>query len=112
MNHYDSVLITPDNFEREVLDSPAPVLLQFFTKEDDPLADPAMLREFGSRLRVGRVDLDDEDNWTIAEFYGVSGAPATLMVRPGGYPVPVEIGGHPIADPSWQIDAALNWAST
>jgi thioredoxin 1 len=109
MNHYDYVLVTPDNFEREVLESPVPVLLQFYTKSDDPCADPEVLREFGSRLKIGRVDLDDEDNATIAEFYGVTGAPASMMVRPGGYPVPVEIGNHPVAELSWQVDAALAW---
>ena len=112
MNHYDYVLITPDNFEREVLESPIPVLLQFYTKQDDPLSDPSVLRAFGSRLRVGRVDLDDEDNRTIAEFYGIGDAPASLMVRPGGYPVPVALGDHPIAELSWQLDAAFHWATT
>jgi len=109
MIHYDFVAINPDNFEREVLDSPVPVLIQFYTKNDDPLADPAVLREFGSRLRIARVDLDNPDNETVAEFYGVTGAPASMMVRPGGYPIPVEIGEHPIADLTMQVDAALLW---
>ncbi len=110
MNHYDYVAINSDNFEREILDSPIPVLIQFYTQNDDPLADPAVLREFGSRLKVARVDLDDPDNETIAEFYGVTGAPASMMVRPGGYPLPIAIGDHPIADLSLQLDAALVWA--
>lgn len=112
MEHYEYIAVNSDNFEREVLDSITPVLIQFYTKQDDPLADPAVLREFGSRLKVARVDLDDPENETIAEFYGVTGAPASMMVRPGGYPVPVEIGAHPIADLSLQVDAALQWAMT
>ena len=68
--NYDTIAINSDNFEREVLDSPVPVLIQFYTKNDDPLGDPAVLKEFGSRLRVARVDLDDPDNETIADFYG------------------------------------------
>lgn len=112
MKHYDFVAVNPDNFEREVLDSPVPVLIQFYTEKDDPLGDPSVLKEFGSRLRIARVDLDDDDNGMIADFYGVTGAPASVMVRPGGYPVPVEIGTHPLADLSLQVDAALYWATT
>ena len=110
MDHYDYIDVNSFNFEREILDSLTPVLIQFYTKQDDPLADPSVLREFGSRLKIARVDLDNPDNETIAEFYGVTGAPASMMVRPGGYPIPVDIGNHPIADLTLQLDAALVWA--
>lgn len=112
MDHDAVVAVNPDNFEREVLDSPVPVLIQFYTKKDDPALCSAVPEEFEGRLKIARVDLDDTDNESVAEFYGISGAPASLMLRPGGYPIPVEIGEHPIADLSLQVDAALFWAAS
>jgi thioredoxin 1 len=78
--------ITDENFEREVLASEQPYLLDFSAtwcspcKALDPMIEE-LAAELKGQLRVGKVDIDDAPE--IAARFGVRGAPTLLLFRDG-----------------------------
>ena len=74
------------NFEREVLQSELPYLLDFGAawcapcKALEPIL-AGIAREYQGQLRVGKVDIDDSP--AVAARYGVRGAPTVLVFRGG-----------------------------
>jgi thioredoxin 1 len=74
------------NFEREVLGSELPYLLDFSAvwcapcKALSPIL-AQLASEFRGSLRVGKIDIDSAP--AVAARYGVRGAPTLLMFRGG-----------------------------
>jgi thioredoxin 1 len=74
------------NFEREVLQSEAPYLLDFSAAWCAPCRAlesilEAIASEQDGRLRVGKVDIDQSP--AVAARFGVRGAPTLVLFRDG-----------------------------
>ena len=102
----DKVLALSDaNFDREVLQSDIPVLVDFWAtwcspcKAIAPLID-AMADEYAGKVKVGKVNVDD--NPATPGKYGVRGIP-TLVLFKGGVVIDQIVG----AIPKSQLDALI-----
>jgi thioredoxin 1 len=79
--------ITKDNFEREVLGSPIPVMIEFWApwcnpcKMMNPLLDQ-MDAEYAGRLKIGKVNVDEETDLTDA--HQVATVPVMVIYKDGG----------------------------
>jgi thioredoxin 1 len=77
---------TDDNFEKEVLQSETPVLVDFWAtwcapcKAIAPLID-AVASEYEGRVKVGKVNVDD--NPATPGKYGVRGIPTVILIKDG-----------------------------
>jgi thioredoxin 1 len=74
------------NFEREVLESSEPYLLDFSAQWCSPCRalDPiieSIAQEYQGKLRVGRLDIDSSP--AVAARFGVRGAPTVLLFQRG-----------------------------
>ena len=78
--------IDPENFERDVLGSDQPFLLDFTAawcgpcKMLAPIVE-AIADENVGALRVGKIDIDEAPE--IANRYGIRGAPTVVLFRNG-----------------------------
>jgi thioredoxin 1 len=102
----DKVLALSDaNFDREVLQSDLPVLVDFWAtwcspcKAIAPLID-AMADEYAGKIKVGKVNVDE--NPATPGKYGVRGIP-TLVLFKGGAVVDQVVG----AIPKSQLEALI-----
>ena len=85
------------NFQQQVLDSSAPVLIEFTADWCPPckMLAPvmhALAEDYAGQLHVGLLDSDD--NPVIVQQYGVMGLP-TLILFVGGAPVERMVGYMP-----------------
>ena len=88
MTHGIDKLETIDelNFEREVLGSELPYMLEFSATWCSPCRAlqpilEALAGELRGQLRVGKVDMDEAPG--VAARYGVRGAPTVIVFREG-----------------------------
>ena len=94
------VKITAENFEKEVLQSELPVLVDFYADWCGPCQMLAPIvaevaREKAGQVKVCKINVDDET--PLAIRYGVASIP-TLMVFSGGAPVKSAVGARPKED--------------
>ena len=87
--------ITVNNFEKEALQSPLPVLLDFWAPWCGPcrmLAPElkALADEYAGRVVVGKVNVDEQG--ALAEMHGIMSIP-TLVVYKNGVKTAQAVGG-------------------
>lgn len=102
----DAVLtLTDANFDRDVLQSDLPVLVDFWAtwcapcKAIAPLID-SVAADYAGKVKVGKVNVDD--NQATPSKYGVRGIP-TLILFKGGKVIDQVVG----AVPKSQLDALI-----
>lgn len=80
------VILNDDNFEKEVLQSDLPVLVDFWAewcvpcKMVGPLVEE-IAEEYAGKVKVGKANLDDVGN--AAQKYGIISIPTLLVFKDG-----------------------------
>ncbi|MDR2952144.1 MAG: thioredoxin [Treponema sp.] len=93
----NSVKITQDNFQSEVLQSPVPALLDFWApwcgpcKMISPVLDQ-IAEEYDGRLKVCKINVDEES--ALAEQHGIVSIPMLVLYK-NGEPAAQKTGAAP-----------------
>ena len=80
-----AVKITGDNFEREVMESKVPVLVDFWAAwcgpcmMQDPVLDEIAAESDG--VKIGKVNVDEEQ--MLAMKYGITSIPTMILFKDG-----------------------------
>jgi len=80
------VVLTQENFPKEVLQSPQPVLVDFWAewcgpcKMLSPILDE-LAQEYDGRVRIGKVNIDEHQG--LAAQYGIRSIPTLLLFQQG-----------------------------
>jgi thioredoxin 1 len=93
----NAVQFTAENWEREVLKSETPVLVDFWAEWCPPckMVGPtidALAAEYAGRVKIGKLDVDA--NQAVADAYGIRSIPSLLFFR-GGQVVDQRVGAAP-----------------
>jgi len=82
----EHIVVTSANFETEVLQSPVPVLLDFWApwcgpcKMIGPVVEQLAV-EYSGRLKVGKINVDDEAE--LSGRHGVTSIPTLIVYKDG-----------------------------
>ena len=101
--------VSDDNFDKEVLNADAPVIVDFWAewcgpcKALSPLVDE-LASEIGDRAKIVKMNIDENPNTPTK--YGVRGIP-TLMVFKGGEVTETKVGGMSKAQLSEWAESAI-----
>jgi thioredoxin 1 len=80
--------ITADKFDEEVIHSSQPVLVDFWAewcgpcKAIAPILDE-IAEEYKGRIRIAEIDLDVEENQSIAQKYAIRSIPTLILFKDG-----------------------------
>jgi thioredoxin 1 len=105
----NALAVKTADFEKEVLQSEVPVLVDFWApwcppcRAIAPTLD-AVASEFDGKAKIVKVDVDDEPE--VAARYGVSSIPALLLFKEGQQ-VGQLVGAHPKSTITTLITKAL-----
>ena len=107
----DTILhVDTESFDREVLKSDVPVLVDFMADWCPPCHALAptidqIAETYGGRLKVAKVDIDDNKDLTIE--YGINSIPTVVIFR-GGEVAARLVGVHTQQDYAAAIDGLLD----
>ena len=109
----ETVELTDQNFDEEVLKSDVPVLVDFWAdwcqpcKAISPIVQQ-IARDYDGRIKVGKLDVDS--NNATSTTYGIRGIPA-LLIFSEGKPMDQVVGVAPKSVISKKIDEILEASS-
>ena len=80
------ITITTENFQKEVIQSDKPVLIDFWASWCAPCRMLApvieeLAEEYADRVKVGKVNVDEQPD--LAEAFKVSSIPLVVLIRDG-----------------------------